>query len=158
MRDQHLVAERLRIARDDDFRGEAGQIAVVAAVGRGERQRHQPGTAWLNLEPELPRQFVSERGRADFRNGEPAGGDHQGGRAKSGGVGFDGKAGGFPNLAYLHVRKDFNVRPFAFFEKHGDNLARGSVAEELPFMFFVIRNAVLFDEGNEIGRRVAGKC
>ncbi len=51
----------------------------------------------------------------------------------------------------LHV----HFRERAFREQHLDDLARAEIAEELPELFLVERDPMLFDQRDEILRRVA---
>jgi len=44
-----------------------------------------------------------------------------------------------------------------FFFEHGNDLLRGAVAEELAEGFFVVLDAMLFDEGDEVLGREAGE-
>jgi hypothetical protein len=50
-----------------------------------------------------------------------------------------------------------NVGGAAFLEQHREDLARGSVAEELAERLLVIRNAMTFDHRNKIARGVAAE-
>ena len=60
----------------------------------------------------------------------------------------------FPNR---NIGKSADACAAALFLQHRRNIARGTIAEKLAKSFFVIRDAILFDQSNEIGRRITGK-
>ena len=57
----------------------------------------------------------------------------------------------------LDVAADVYFRFAAFFFEHGDDLLRGAIAEELAESFFVVLDAMLFDEGDEVFWREASE-
>ncbi len=59
------------------------------------------------------------------------------------------------DLANLCVQEDADARRPALFFQHGDDLSRRTVAKQLAQRLLVIADAMLFDERNEIGWRVA---
>src|SRR5579863_5725097 len=65
--------------------------------------------------------------------------------------------GGSADFANLCVQENTHSGGAAFFFEHTQNVARGTVAEELSQSFFVIGDAMLFDEGAEISGRVASQ-
>jgi hypothetical protein len=117
-------------------------------------ERHESGTGCDNVQAELAGEVVAETGGAHFGDGDSAGGDDEGGRAIFGGVSAHGERGVAPDFADFGINYDFYIGVPAFRFEHADDLSGGIVAEELAESFLMIRNAVLFDEGDEIGRGV----
>ena len=66
MRDQHFLAEGVMIGLGDDFRGDACQVAVPAAIFAGKDEGHKRGLGFHDFQSELARQFVAERRCAHF--------------------------------------------------------------------------------------------
>jgi len=65
---------------------------------------------------------------------------------------------GSADLTNFRIQKDGHVGVVAFGLEHAENVAGGAVAEKLAESFLVVGDAVLFDEGDEIGGSVAGQC
>ena len=57
-------------------------------------------------------------------------------------------------LLMRHIAKNLNGRIAAFGFEHGQDVLCGAIAEELAKLLFVVADAVLFDERDEIGGRV----
>jgi len=161
MGDEHAFGEawsgRIVGESGNDFGGDAGEVAVVFAVGGGERERDEGGARGDDVQPELAGEIVAERSGADFGNGQAAGGDDEHRRSKLGGRSVDDEFGGAADFADLGIQKNLNGSSAALFFEQADDFGSGAIAKELAELFFVIRDAVLFDEGEKIGRRVAGE-
>ena len=148
----------------DDFGGESGEVAPLFAVGGAEDQRHKCGARLDEVVAELSGEIVAEAGGAHFWDGEAAGGDDEGGCDEVARRGFEVEAtGGFrcfgptADGCDLDAAAGVDLGFAGLFFEHGDDLLRGAVAEELAESFFVILNAVLFDEGDEVLWREASK-
>ena len=61
------------------------------------------------------------------------------------------------NFANLDAENEGDVDGRTFGEEHGDDLIGGAIAEKLAQSFLVVRDAVPFDEGDEVGGREAGE-
>lgn len=97
------------------------------------------------------------RGRADFWNGEAARGDDQDRSAKLGGVGSHCKLGGVLNFPDSGVEKKLGACIAALGFEHVGDVLRGTVAEKLPESFLVVRDAMFFDQRDEVRRGIAGE-
>ncbi len=60
-------------------------------------------------------------------------------------------------MGHYCVQDNFYIGGAAFGFQHVGDVAGGVVAEELAERFFVVGDAMFFDEGEEISRRVAGQ-
>ena len=136
----------------------ARQIAIAGAVFLAQDERHKAGPGLADGEAELARQVVAERGRANLRDRKASGGDHERWRFEFC-IGCACDEIGC-SLDFLNVRVQENAYSgvLAFGFEHAENVAGGAVAEKLAQSFLVIRDVVLFDQGNEIRGRVAGEC
>ncbi len=157
MGEEHFFAEGIFIGGGDDFGGDAGEIGVTLAVGGVEEERNESGARGNDLQAELSGEVVAEASGAHFGDGEAASGDDEGGGAVFGGIGADDEGGSAADFADVGVDGDFHTGRAALGFEHGDDLHRGVVAEKLAERFFVIKDFVFFDEGNEVGGRVAGQ-
>jgi hypothetical protein len=172
MGDEELLAEgwMSRAARtrdlgrcggDDDFGGDAGEVAPAGDVFRGEGEGNERGARLDDGDAELAGEVVAEVGRAHLRDREAAGGDDQRVRMQSAGgrfdleAGVDGSAGRDGEDACAEFDGDFGFGALACEEV--DDVAGGAVAEELAERFFVVGDAVLFDERDEVLRGVTGE-
>ena len=150
MSNEHLLAKRLFTARRDHFRGNAGQAAVALQIGGIEDERNQRRTRLPNRQPELARQVVSEGSGADFRQRESAGGHDQGVRPELVLARAKREPACFGDLGNPCAEKDTHAGGATFaFEQVGD-LPRRVIAEELSERLFVIGDAVLFYERDEV--------
>jgi hypothetical protein len=61
------------------------------------------------------------------------------------------------DLSDVLVKRNANTGGAAFRFQHGDNVARGAIAEELAERFFVISDSISLDQRDEITGRVAGE-
>ena len=109
----------------------------------------------MNSYAELPRQIVAERGSTNFRDRQPTGSHHQNGSSE-----FRIGRPQHEILVPLHLadagsQKDADVSQPALFQQHGQNVVGRAIAEELTHGFFVIRDAISFDQLDKIRGRVA---
>ena len=157
MGDEHLFAEELIVHGNDDWRGNAGQVAVLRLLFFCEDERNERGARLDDFQAELTGEVVAHGSCANLGDGEPAGGNDKHWRAKFGGVGADDKLGGVADFLDFGVENNLDTGVAALgFEQAGDVLRR-TVAEKLPKRFFVIRDAMLLDEGDEVAGSVAGE-
>src|SRR3546814_6518244 len=56
---------------------------------------------------------------------------------------------------YTTLFRSAHAGHLALVEQHAHDLLRGLVAEQLPELLLVVRDAVVLDHGDEVGRRVA---
>jgi len=105
----------------------------------------------------LASEIVAEGSGADFGNGKAAGSDDEHGGTELGGGSVDDEFGGTADFTDLEIQKNLNGGGAAFFVEHAEEFGGGAVAEKLAAFFFVIGDAVFFDESDEIGGGVAGE-
>ncbi len=122
-----------------------------------EDERDERGARFDNLQTELTGEIVAVGGGTDFGDGEAACGDDQDWSAEFGGVGADDEFGGVLNFLDFGVEKDLDFGIAALGFEHVGDVLRGAVAEKLAESFLVVRNAMLFDQRDEVGWRVAGE-
>lgn len=110
-----------------------------------------------DFQTELACQIVAERCGADFGNGEAARRNDKcrGAKLERAGAHYEFRV--VLNLLDVGVQKNFDASFAAFGFQHICDVLRASIAEELAEGLLVIRDAMLFDEGDEIGRGVAGE-
>ena len=157
MGEEHFFAEGLMIRRGCHGRGNAREIAIEPVLSFGKHERHEGRPGRYNLESELTGELVAQRSRADFGDGKTACCNDQGGGAKFAGPGMDHEVRAVLNLPDSDAHKYFHTGVAALGLQHGGDVPCAAVAEKLAECFFVIRNAVLFDQGDEVRRRIAGK-
>src|SRR5579863_2406996 len=157
MSDEHALAKGLMVGGDRYISRNSGQVAITGLILGAQQQRDKSGARVDDFQAELTGEIVAERCRADFGDGKTAGGDHQGGSVKFGGVRAHHELGGPANVADLGLEEDLNSRRATFGFEHVQDVLRRAVAEKLAKSFFVIWDAVLFHQGDEIRRCVAGQ-
>ena len=157
MSHQHLFPEALAVTRGNHLRRHAGQVGVAAAILRAEQQRHQPRPSFTDRQPELSRQVISESGGAHLRNRQAAGGHDQRRSAKFVFPCPHHELVGPRHLLDCSLREQLNSRLAALLFQHVQNVLRGAIAKKLAQSLLVIRDAVFLDQGDEIGRGVAGQ-
>jgi hypothetical protein len=157
MREKHLFAKRVMMRGDNDACRDARQVSVESLLFFWQHERDERGARFYNLQAELTREIVALRGRADFGNGETARSDHQDWGAKLGGVGSCDELRRMLNFLYFGIQNNLDIGIAAFGFQHIRDVLRGAVAEELAELLFVVANAVLFDERDEIGGGTAGE-
>ena len=155
MGNQHALAKRRPVCRSRHFRGNAGEVAVRAAVFGIQYQRHQPRIRFTDFQAKLSSEIVPERTRAHFRDRKPSGRNHQCRCAELGRVGRDREPIRVAHFANPDAQKYFHAGRTAFRFQQSSDLVRRAVAKELAQRFFVISDAVLFHQGYKILRRVA---
>ena len=169
--DEHFLAEGgagvAGAGGGDDLRGEAGEITPAGAILRGEGERDERGAGGDDAESELFGEGVAEAGGTHPGDGEAAGGDDQGHGLEGACGGFDAEAGvvrsgrlgdglGDGDDFGAEEGADFGVGAFAL--QHGDDFLCGAVAEELAESFFVVTDAVFFNQRDEVCGGVACEC
>ncbi len=110
-----------------------------------------------DFQTELACQIVAERCGADFGNGQAARRDDEHRGAKLDSAGTDNKFRAMLSFLDIRVQDHFDSGLATFGFQHICDVLRASIAEELAEGLLVIRDAMLFDEGDEIGRGVAGE-
>ena len=141
----------------DDLGGETGEVRVARTVFGLPGERHERGAAWLDGETELCSDAIGKIGGAHLWNGEAAGGDDQSVGAVVRRWGMDEESVALPDLRDGLLENDADAGGAALSFEHGDDVACGAVAEELAEGLLVEGNAMLFDQCDEIARRVAGE-
>ncbi len=156
MGQQHEVLEALAVAARLDRQGDTTQISQPFLVLAAECQRHQPGAGRQHLMAELAGNLVAKAGGAHARNRQAAGGHHQRGAVEQamGGVHAETVAA---VLDALHAAPGADLRAgrLAFVHQHLHDLLGRDVAEQLAQLLFVIGDAVLADQLDEVPGRVA---
>ena len=155
--DQHLFPESLMIRGNDDFRGDACQIAILLAIAGSQHERHKCGSRGLDLQPKLPCEVISQRSRSQFWNRKSAGRHHQDRRMELAGLRADDKLVCASNVMNVAVQNDLYPRSAAFDFEHFHDVASGTVAEELAERFLVIWDVMLLDQRDEVRGRVPGQ-
>jgi hypothetical protein len=105
----------------------------------------------------LASEVVSLRGGTDFGNGEAARSDDQDWGAKLGGIGADDELGSMLDFLDFGVQEDLDASVAALDFEHIGDVLRGAIAEKLAERFLVVRDAVFFDQRDEVGRGVTGE-
>jgi hypothetical protein len=121
-----------------------------------EDEGNQAGSRLDDTMAEAAREDVAPVGRTDLRDREAAGGDDKARRLDRPARGVELEAGAADadrlDTARLPALHGADV---ALGEQHGDDLVAPAVAEQLPLVLLVPRDAVSLDEIDEIARRVA---
>lgn len=157
MSDEHLFPEGLLVDRNDDWRGNAGQVAVLRLLLFCEDERNKGGARLDDFETELAGKIVTHGRCANFGNRKAPGCDDKYWRAKFGGVGADDELAGVLDFLNFRIENNLDAGVAALGFEHAGDVLCGAVAEKLAQCFFVIRNAMLLDESDEVRRRVAGQ-
>src|SRR5208337_4580492 len=155
MGEKHFFAEGRVGGFGDYFRGNAGEGGVALAIGRSEDERDEAGAGRDDFQAELAGEVVAKGGRAQFGDGESAGSYHERCGDVFGGVAEDYELRIARDLDDLAVQDDLYAGGAAFGFEHVGDVAGGVVAEELAEGFFVIGDAMFFDEGEEVCGGVA---
>ena len=123
-----------------------------------EDERDERGAGGDDVEAELVGDLVAEGGGAHLGDGEAAGGDDDGVGVEGAGGGLDAEVRRRCVTEMMRVpRRVWTLACGALALEHGDDVVGGAVAEELAEGFFVVGDAVLFDEGDDVGWGVAGE-
>jgi hypothetical protein len=155
MGEEHFFAEPSFADAGDDFGGDSGELRIALMIGSIEDERDERGTRGNNFVTELAGEVVAERGGAHFGDGETAGGDDKSRRAEFVARRAQNKFAGALDFGDARIEKNLDLGGAAFRFKEVGDFRGGVVAEELAERFFVIGDAALFDEGDEILWRVA---
>src|SRR5229473_137406 len=123
-----------------DFRGNAGQIAILSAVFCAKHKRYESGPGFTDLQPELAGDIVTQRSRSQLWNRKAARCYDQDWRMKFVGFSANDKFVSTSNLLNFAVQnKLYSSSPALGFE-HFQNILRGAVAEKLAKRLLVIRD------------------
>jgi hypothetical protein len=142
----------------DGYRGrDAGEVGEAGVFRAGEDERDEGGAWFTDGDVELAGDIVAESGRSHFGDGEASGGDDECGCAIDGVLRGDVKAVVAVDCADVCAEDDSDVSGGTFGEEQVDDLIRGAVAEKLAEGFLVVANAMVLDEGDEVGGGVAGE-
>ncbi len=162
MGDEHLLAEAgagtLCAAGGDDFGGEAGEIAPLVAVVGAEHEWDEAGPAVNDAQAKLLGELVAQAGSTHFGDGETSGGDDEGGRVDETARGFDTEAGVLGDGVDGGVELNLDASLGALLLEQVDDVLGGAIAEELTESFFVVTDAVFFNERDEVCGGVASEC
>jgi hypothetical protein len=157
MGEKHFFTEGILSGGGDYFGGDSGQLGIAMMIGGIENERHESGARGNDFVAELASEVVAKGGGAHFGYGVAAGSDDDDGGAKFGGIRAEDEFGGALNFGDADVEEDLDLGCMAFsFEEVGD-VRGGIVAEELAQFFFVVGDAMLFDETDEIRGGEAGE-
>jgi hypothetical protein len=157
MREQHFFAKGMTIGGGSDGGGNTSQVAVKTLVFLIQNKRDERRPRLQNFQPELPSEIVTKNGCTDFGDGKAAGGHNEDGCAKFVGICSHREFSAAFDLLDFGVQKYLDAGISAFGLKHIGDVVRAAVAEKLAEGFLVIRNAMLFDERDEIGRSVTSE-
>ena len=163
MSKKHFLAEGIFAGSgSDDFGGDTGKLGVVALIGAIENERNQSGARRNDFQAELASEVVAKGGGAHFGDGEATGGDDESGRTEFLALGSQNEFGGAPDFRDASVEEDLNVGGATFRCEQVGDFGGGIVAQELAKRFFVVGNAMFFDEiekvrGSETGERGFGE-
>ena len=154
----------LRACADLDRQRQPRQLGVRGPGVAAEGQRHQPRALCHQRQAELARQPVAQVARADLRDRQPARGDDQATCRDGATIGINLiAASAFPicargqkchifhaaRLPVLHMPRG------AFGQQHGNDVFGRAVAKQLALVFFVVADAVLVHQRDEVLRRKA---
>ena len=161
MGEQNVLAKADAVARDFRIDRHPRQIAQPLQSLQPvwiEAERNQRRSRRDDADAELPGDPIAERRRPDLRHRQAAGSDHQRARSQLAAVGAYREARRVargPRHADDTARdKPLNPGLAALVAKHGDDLRRRAVAEQLPELFFMPRDAVAVDQRDEVRGRV----
>jgi hypothetical protein len=150
MGEEHFFAEGVMVRRGDHFGRDTRQIAVEFVLFSAENKGHQAGPGGDDVQAELTREIVAESRGADFGDGEPSGGDDQCWGVEFGRFRTNDELRGSLHLMDSAIEEDLHAGGSAFRLEHPGDILRGTIAEELAQRFFVVRDAMLLDESDEI--------
>jgi hypothetical protein len=155
MREQDGLTEALLSARRDRIERHAGEQLIDPQRLRRCGQRHQARQRLGETQAEAPRHIMGESRCTHFRDRQSARRQHERWRGEDAVVCLDAKIVAAGNIGdgMAHPHVDANLR--AFVHQHGDDGARGAVAEQLAQRLLVVRNAMALDQRNKIVLRVA---
>ena len=145
---------------DPHRQGQAGQLGIRCPGRAVEGQRHQRGARLDQAQAELFRDAVTKIGGPDFGDGQAAGGDHHLRCLDAAAVALDLvaacarllRAGDAFDAARLPARDAAGI---TLGQQHVDHVLGRTVAKQLALVFFVKRDAVALQQGDEVLRRVA---
>ena len=125
---------------------------------RIEDEGDEAGACFDDGVAELGGEVVAEGGCTHLGDGEASRCDYEGGGGDGAGVCFDAEtAVGVRDGENAGGELDADIRFGALAQEHVEDVVGGTVAEELAEGFFVIRDAVLFNQGDEVLRGEAGE-
>src|SRR5690606_14884439 len=155
--DQHEIAEARAVGGGGDRERDAAEVGQALLVLAAEGQRHQARAGGQHRVAEPARQLVAEAAGAHARDRKAAAGHHQRRRAELAARGVQAEIAG---VAVDHAldragRLDPHPGRGAFVQQHAHDQLRGFVAEQLAQLLLVVRDAVAFDQLDEVPRGVA---
>ncbi len=103
------------------------------------------------------RSLVTKWGGPHFWNGKTTCRDHQRLGVVFSGIGPHHELSRAADLPDNRIGNDYDARGRAFGFEHVDNILSGAVAEELSQRLFVVGNAIILNQCNEVRGRVTGK-
>ena len=157
MREKHFFAKRVFVGNHGNFGGNSSEVGIALAVAGVEQERDKGGACGNDVQPEFAGKVIAKGGGSHFGDRETACCNDENGRAILGDVATDNKRGVTGDFANLGIDDDFCLGGTTFGLEHRYDLRGGMVAEELAERFLVIRDAVFFDQGDEVCRSVASQ-
>ena len=147
----------VRLARaGHDIGGDARQGFEQGLVLR-KGQRHERRARLDDLVTEPARDVIGKARRAEFGDSETSAGEHQCGRLRRRLAEGDMEAAVAMLDAGRIAKGRLDPACSTFVEQHRNNLLRRSIAEQLAKGLFVPRNAMAFDQFDEVGRSKAAQ-
>ncbi len=165
MGEQQVFVEdrrRRRLRRADPHRQRhARKLGERRPAGRVERERHQRRSRLDDAQAELARDPVTEVGRADLRDRQAAGGDHQRTRGERSGLGLqrEARAPRFAGVAANDRLDAAGTVPrdsgaLALLAQHRHDAFGAVVAEQLALVLLVKGDPVATHQIDEASRRI----
>ena len=117
-----------------------------------KNQWHEAGPLLNQPQPELPRNVITKSSRANLGDRQPASGDDQGLCLNLSTRCCQAKATIIKPIDALDgdIASDLGSHIGAFAQQHVDHVLRIIIAEQLSQLLFMIGDAVLFNQCNEI--------
>jgi len=137
--------------------GDSREIAEALLIGGGEDKWGERGARFDDVEAELAGKIVAEAGCSHLGDRQAAGGDDENGSTEFAGLGNDVESVVTADFGDVCIAEKGDVGVGCFGDEHVEDVAGGAVAEELAELLFVPRDAVLLDQGEEVGGRVASE-
>ena len=153
----NIFSRKVVVRGNLDFRGDSRQIAILLAVLCPSTSGTSAGLVSLDLQAELAGDVISQRSRSKFWDRKSARGHDQDWRMKFAGLRANDEFVRAANFLNVAVQNNLYSRGAAFGFEHFHNILRGTVAEKLAERFLVIRNAVFFNQRDEVRRLVPGQ-
>ncbi len=133
------------------------QSGVVVEIRGNKGERHKRGPAWLQPQAKLLRDLVAKRRGAHLRDRQASGGDDQRSRGDNTCAGRYVETLMVSHFVNRRRHLDGDAGLSALLLQHGNNVAGGPVAKELPQRLLVPGDVVFFYQFQEIGRSVTSQ-